>query len=268
MGALLVPVDGSTLAEAALPWAACLAQDRHLSLVLVAIVRWPPSLRHGALSEPLAPRVFSDIRATVREDVVSYVEGLRVRLATPDLPVDALVREGDPQSIILDLAEELQADAIAMSSHGRGGVTRAVLGSVAEHVVQHATVPVLVVRPSHAKEAPAPSFHRLLVPLDGSALAEQAVPVATEIAGPVGTLVLVRVEETGHGIDWRAEHYLDQVACGLVERVGETSRTSAPVRRPTRSWPPRTSTTRTSSSWQRTVGQDPSAGGSAVSRRR
>jgi nucleotide-binding universal stress UspA family protein len=119
---------------------------------------------------------------------------VRTGLAGRDLVVDPVVREGEPRSALLDLADELDVDTIAMATHGRGGLTRAVLGSVAEYVVQHATIPVLLVRARDERPAPEPGLDRLLVPLDGSALGERALGCAIELARPGSTVVLVRVE--------------------------------------------------------------------------
>src|SRR5688500_16258816 len=80
-----------------------------------------------------------------------------------------------------------------MGSHGHGGVKRFVLGSVADEVARHAPVPVLVVRGGSASP-PAVQLTRIIVPLDGSELAEQAVPVAAALAADLGVPVhLMRV---------------------------------------------------------------------------
>ena len=97
---------------------------------------------------------------------------------------------------MLDIADETGADLIVMATHGRGGLPRLVLGSFASYVVQHATVPVMLVRPGATGTAPAPAFDHLLVPLDGSMLAEHALEYAAGVAQSGATLVLLRVEES------------------------------------------------------------------------
>ena len=96
------------------------------------------------------------------------------------------------------MADELGAYAVTMASHGRGGLARLVMGSVAERIMHQATVPVFLIR---ASEQPRPAaLNRVLVPLDGSALAERGLDQAREIAGPDATIVAVRVVEPVYDI--------------------------------------------------------------------
>jgi nucleotide-binding universal stress UspA family protein len=100
---------------------------------------------------------------------------------------------------LLESAREWVADVIVMATHGRSGLGRWLYGSVADDVLRHAAVPVLLVPAAGAGEAVwAPdTAHRVLVPLDGSALAEEAVPPALELAAALGAdLHLLRVIET------------------------------------------------------------------------
>ncbi|MCC6174958.1 MAG: universal stress protein [Chloroflexi bacterium] len=189
---LLTPLDGSPLSEAALPWAAALARKQGCTLVLAQAVPWPAMVADGFAGGYVTPQFYDEIMATERAAAHSYLEELRAGLAADDLPVQTIVRDGAPSTVVLDVADELGVDAIVMATRGRGGLARAVLGSVAEYIVQHVTVPVLLVRTEGTPER-APSFDRLLIPLDGSALAERALGVAGGLAGKDSSLTLLGV---------------------------------------------------------------------------
>lgn len=192
LSTVLVPLDGSPLGEAALPWATLVARNLELTPVLIRVVQVPIYAMTGGMNGYLSPEVYQQILADEQQTAERYLEQVRGRLASEGVQAETRVVEGRPGDALLDLADELGAFAIVMATHGRGGLGRLVLGSVAEQVVQHATVPVLLVR---AREGPGPaaSFSRLLVPLDGSALAECALDVARMVATPETRFTLLRV---------------------------------------------------------------------------
>jgi nucleotide-binding universal stress UspA family protein len=169
---ILVPLDGSELAELALVPAALLARRFNAQLWLIFVLV-PVPLESGP-SVRLA-------RAAV-DQAQEYLQDVQRRLEADGLAVRAIVRWGDPAGEILAAAQEGHADLIAMATHGRGGLGRWMIGSVADRVVRTATIPVLVVPARAAAAARRPGFRRLLVPLDGSALAEEALPHALLIA--------------------------------------------------------------------------------------
>lgn len=167
---ILVPLDGSELAELALAPAGLLARRFRAQLWLVSVLV-PVPLESGS-SVRLA--------RTAVDQAQDYLQDVQRRLEADGLAVRAIVRWGDPAGEILATAHESRAVLIAMATHGRGGLGRWMIGSVADRVVRAATIPVLVV-PARAA-ARQPGFHRLLVPLDGSALAEAALPHALLLA--------------------------------------------------------------------------------------
>jgi nucleotide-binding universal stress UspA family protein len=123
---ILVPLDGSELALAALEHARGLAQVCGATLVLLHV---------------------RDRRSGSDEGGRRYLEfAERQYLADAAVPVELAVRAGAAASEIVDAAGALHADLIAMATHGRSGVQRVVYGSVAEHVLRGASVPVLLVR--------------------------------------------------------------------------------------------------------------------------
>src|SRR5262249_28368984 len=134
---ILVPTDFSDRAAAALPTARSLARDHGAGLVLlhVAPIEVVPD---AAFVVPLDP-----------ESSRGPLEDLRRRLEGPGLKgaVEVVLREGSPADQILTVAREKGCDLIVMGSHGRSGLGRLILGSVAEEVMRKATCPVMVVKP-------------------------------------------------------------------------------------------------------------------------
>lgn len=167
---ILVPLDGSQEARAALPYAAALATPG-TEIVLLTVVR------SGADAD------------AARADLESAAQ--RLRVAGQTVRTEAAV--GDPAQRIVDTATVLDAGMIVMASHGRGALGRLIYGSVADRVGRESTVPVLVVRARQLAPGPV-GITRLVVPLDGSSRAEAALPMATVISRRLGTaIVLVRV---------------------------------------------------------------------------
>jgi nucleotide-binding universal stress UspA family protein len=132
---ILVPTDWSELSARALQFAAFLARDPDAELIVLYVVPLP-SLMYGPPPE-------------------SYLENerdelCRVRPSDPNLRVRHLLSEGEPAAAILQAARETNADLIVMGTHGRTGLDRLVVGSVAEQVVRRAPCPVLTVRANTA----------------------------------------------------------------------------------------------------------------------
>lgn len=140
---ILVPLDGSELAEQVLPHVSQLAGCTGAEIVLLRVP-----------SEPLYdylvpdPDVAVEIRRDIELAAQVYLDEISAELRSMALHVTALVVWGAPiQDTIIQVARELNADLIAMSTHGRSGLARMVIGSVADDVVRHAPAPVLLVRP-------------------------------------------------------------------------------------------------------------------------
>jgi nucleotide-binding universal stress UspA family protein len=116
--------------------------------------------------------------------------------------VSSVVRFGDPAEEIADLARCVNADIVAMATHGQTGLRRLLMGSVAEQVIANLTIPVLLLRPTDHKDERAQVRPRAgsltaLVPLDGSPIAEQALDCAIDLASTIGArLMLAAVEPT------------------------------------------------------------------------
>lgn len=140
---ILVPLDGSRFAEGALPYAQMLAECSGGQIELLRIAVHPSSYVYVNDPATLASLYDSD-RAHCEEYLQKVATGLQA--ATP-VAVTTAVLEGPVADAILDRAEETGADLIVMSTHGRSGMERWLLGSVAEKVVRGAKVPVMLIRP-------------------------------------------------------------------------------------------------------------------------
>ncbi len=173
---VLVPLDGSELAERALAYVPLLAPLGDLRPRLLGVVD----------AEEVGAGVDEDQYLERRERVLSaYLqrEGERLCEGVPTVEVEVLA--GDPAALILADASQWNADLIVISTHGRSGFERWRLGSVADKVIRGATCNALVIGPSNRTDA-APVVHSILVPLDGSPHAEVAIAVARRLADGLG----------------------------------------------------------------------------------
>jgi nucleotide-binding universal stress UspA family protein len=221
---VLVPLDGSPLAERALPVAKHVCRALNGKLVLARVlptVVLPLAAYGGYLPGDIYQQLADDQRRMAEQDLNPLAERLRAE----GLPVDARFQMGEPAPSLLDLAERLPADLIVMTTHGRTGLARFALGSVADRVVRGSDVPVLLLR-SFAESAAAPeatpALQRGLVPLDGTPLAEHALDPARQLAGSLlQQLTLLRVADPRDGqpgLD-QAQQYLDTVRSQLLGQL-------------------------------------------------
>jgi nucleotide-binding universal stress UspA family protein len=140
---ILVPLDGSQFAEVALPCAQMLAECADGEIELLRVTVHPSNYLYVNDPTALADLYDSD-RAHCEDYLKRVTDDLRAR--TP-VTIATAVREGIVADSILDYAEESGADLIVMSTHGRSGMERWLLGSVAEKVVRGAKTPVMMIRP-------------------------------------------------------------------------------------------------------------------------
>lgn len=183
---IAVPVDGSELAEQALPIAVDLAKRLSSSIVLIAVLdkveaTGPDTLKvlEGAGIWTGVPRIALE---PAPERLRNYLKKVAGRLDL-DGRVTEVVREGDSASEIVAAATEEGAGMIVMTTRGRTGVARGLLGSVADRVVHSSTIPTLLVRAAKTKKrALAVSVKHVILPLDGSKRAEAAIPHAKAVA--------------------------------------------------------------------------------------
>jgi nucleotide-binding universal stress UspA family protein len=171
---MLVPLDGSSLAEVALPPAAYLARKMDASVTLVHIIE------RSASAE-----VHGDRHLTSTDEAYAYLGDAAGRAFPPGQKVERHVHTTEMDDVALGIVnhiEELRPDLIVMCTHGRGGLRDVLYGSIAQQVVAHGTIPVLLIQPSAEGERPPFLCRRLLVPLDGTPEHEQGLEAAVEIA--------------------------------------------------------------------------------------
>jgi nucleotide-binding universal stress UspA family protein len=150
---LLVPLDGSRLAEAALPSALALASKFNSTITLLRVVR-PPEITTSTTGSAMT-EVLTMLRAHSQEEAEEYLRILQDSLRREGHKVHRHVVFGDGVAqIILEVAEERGVDAIVMSTHGRSGLTRWVFGSVADKVLRQAQIPVLLIRAEEPASKP------------------------------------------------------------------------------------------------------------------
>ena len=183
---ILVPLDGSAFGETALPVAQRIARGSnavlHVVRIHVAPTRPPLSLEGMPVTEP-------DQDAARWEAERAYVKRTRARLGPRSkVPSRIAVLPGPVAEGLANYASMSRIDLIVMSTHGRQGLARAWQGSVADALIRNCRVPVVLVRPSGntATLVPAPVTQgppKIVVALDGSALAEEVMEAALEVGG-------------------------------------------------------------------------------------
>src|ERR1700720_3759729 len=166
---LIVPLDGSHLAEAALPIARELAQRLEAPVTLVHLIeRHPPERIHGEhhLSNPEeAERYLSEL-------------GRRIFPAGPRVAQHVHAAEiTDVPRAIAEHATELGSDLVVMCPHGQIGLRKLLFGSIAQKVAASSAVPVLLIRPGEASAAPILTERPILVMLDGTSVDQQSIPL-------------------------------------------------------------------------------------------
>lgn len=145
---ILVPLDGSELAEAALPHARRLAKAFEARVTLISIVESVTMFTQPSMMGAVPALTNLDEEM---ESVRKYLEKIADQLKLEGIDVLKIVREGDAAAQICDYAKESRADLVVMSTHGRSGLQRWVYGSVADRVLRSAEVPVLLVRAQAAQ---------------------------------------------------------------------------------------------------------------------
>jgi nucleotide-binding universal stress UspA family protein len=187
MKTILVPLDGSALAEQVLPFVRLLAPLLGAEVKLLHVIPEMDRFHFELEGEPRDPF------ATEREQRLHSTEALRynaehylapqveaLRAAGADASFD--VRLGAPADLIVETCERDKPALVAIATHGYSGIKRWALGSIADKLVHAVHMPVLVVRGSKEPRQELRSLKRILVPLDGSALARQALPFAAALA--------------------------------------------------------------------------------------
>jgi nucleotide-binding universal stress UspA family protein len=145
---ILHPTDFSPPSECAFRLASSLARDYGARLIVLHVMGQPLIIQGGVMTAPPDPTPPEEERQAIREEL------LRIHPPDPAVTVERLLEEGDAATGILQVAQERSCDLIVMGSHGRTGLGRLLLGSVAEQVVRKAPCPVLIVKLPQHQEKP------------------------------------------------------------------------------------------------------------------
>jgi nucleotide-binding universal stress UspA family protein len=207
----VVPLDGSETAEAVLPWVERLAPRCNAEVVLLAVVSLGSIARDLSGDQYITAAVYEQVIQGEKAALNDYLAKVGERLTAAGCRTAFQVLVGQPASAIIDTAaEDVGETLVAMTTHGRTGLARFALGSVAGQVVRALPVPVLLVR-SGAQQRP--TLDTMLVPLDGSATAEAVLPAVEMLAPAFGTRVLL-LTVSGES-DGPASAYLERIAARL-----------------------------------------------------
>lgn len=203
----LIPTDGSDPAEAAARRGFDLAEQFEADVDILSVADRSVATGTGYSGDS------ASIRSRLHEQATAHATSLRAHARERGLNVEAVVRSGIPAKEIIDYAEESEPDLIAMGTAGRGGVARAIVGSVTDKVVRTATAPVLTLN-QVALNNDSGSVDSILLPTDGSDSAEAAAACAVDLAEQVDATV----------------HYFSvvdkQATSGLGSFVGESDSSS------------------------------------------
>lgn len=157
---ILVTNDGSTLAKSAFPHAISLALAAKAEVLLLQVIN-SVAQELEAMSDPamgMNPPVVSygniaiELVKENQQKAILQMEKIKTEFLKAGIPkVTTYIMEGLAQDVIIDIARKKHCDLIVMSTHGRSGLGRVMLGSVTDHVIRHASCPILVVRPGKEK---------------------------------------------------------------------------------------------------------------------
>ena len=200
---VIVPLDGSELSEQSLPYAELIARSLGVPIELVQAYDILPTSLLGARSRQ---GVVSTLEEGARSRALVSMESQRRRLEENGHAVSTVAQRGPAADVIVAVASAEPTALVVMSTHGRGGISRWVMGSVTDKALHTIPNPMLIVRANVMGPAsPETSLKNVVVPLDGSALSELAVPHAISVAGALSASVTVlRITPT-------QDHYRQQL---------------------------------------------------------
>jgi nucleotide-binding universal stress UspA family protein len=171
---ILIPLDGSKLAEAAVPPAASLGHTLGAPITLLHII------------EKDAPQeVHSDRHLTQVDEAVIYLKNVAAKASAGDLKIETHVHTAEVKdvavSIIQHASEEFNPDLIVMCAHGQGGFRDLIFGNIAQQVLAGSQTPLLLLQPESPESRPY-ALRRLLVPLDSESVHDESLHYALELA--------------------------------------------------------------------------------------
>ena len=187
---IIVPVDGSTLAEGVLPYVRSLARQLELPVTLLQVID-PEVVSSYATARDMSQ--YDTIMAAMKVSSDEYLRKAASLFGEP-LKVDSLIEMGSPADTIVRVAARDSRTLIAMATHGRSGFQRWTMGSVADKVLHAASNHLLLIRPREGggkKPNEEEPLTTIVVPLDGSQLAEKVLPDIVELAQKMSAEIIL-----------------------------------------------------------------------------
>ena len=216
---ILVPLDGSNTSERVLPFARLLAATLNIPIELLEVVDISAATAHIAADKARY------LDALIAEGEWASREHLtEVAARFPGIKVNRTVDRGKAADVIIERAAADKGTLIAMATHGRSGINRWMLGSVAEKVLRGSSNPLFLVRANEEGIGEGEAMIKsIVVPLDGSSLAESVLPTVTEVAKTLDIeVVLCRAYELAASVYYGSEDYLpnyDEMLSRLKDEV-------------------------------------------------
>jgi nucleotide-binding universal stress UspA family protein len=216
---ILVPLDGSTTAEKVLPCARYLAARLNIPVELLAVVDVGEIAGHMGAEKA---RFFDTMMEEGVRHLTEYLRGIATSFVGDN--VHCSVEKGKPEDVIIERAATDKNLLVTMASHGRSGLNRFLLGSVAEKVLRGTVNPLLLIRATEqAKTVGEATFKSVVVPLDGSELAESVLPAVVELAKRLDLEVeLFRAYHIPYNVyaeDWGYVEGAEQLLAGVSEEA-------------------------------------------------
>jgi nucleotide-binding universal stress UspA family protein len=220
---MLIPLDGSKTAEKVLPYARYFAGKLKLPVELLAVIDTAEMATHIPAEKA---RFFDSMIEEGVKKSASYLRGVAGTFGDTD--VKCTVEKGRADEVIIEKGETDTSTVICMATHGRSGLDRFLLGSVAEKVLRGAANPLLLVRATEeAKSDGAAALKSIVVPLDGSELAESIIPTMAEKAKELGLEVVLfrayHIPTYAYAGDetYSAVGYYDELIAGVRDEATE-----------------------------------------------
>jgi len=215
---ILVPLDGSRLAESALVPASLLAQTLGAPVTLIHVIE------QGA-----RPEVHKDRHLTETNEALAYLNEVAVRAFPPAVKVKTHVHSAAvddvAQSIVRHAQEEFEPDLIVMCSHGSGGMRDLLFGNIAQQIVARGTTPVLFAKPKDG--ASSFQLRQICVPLESESIHDDCLPYAEELArafdAELYLLSVVPTFGTLAGADAAAGNLMPATTAALLEMKEENA---------------------------------------------
>lgn len=174
---ILVPLDGSGLAEQVLPFVTRISLGMGIPIHLIQVVHTVPE----EMADPVHGLYRSSISAGMHDEAMDYLNSIKRKTQGSEITCEAF--EGNVSSIIIEEAAKTPSSLVAMSTHGRSGVARWLLGSVTDNVLRHTNNPMLIVRGNSEGEPESDTnLTTIIVPMDGSPMAEEVIPHVAVLA--------------------------------------------------------------------------------------